>query len=179
MNAFGSHDRTLRALGASHETEIGDRMVAMMKPDIGLYMRKPWKGPLLRDALAMPPKKVRKGKAQRVRLPNDLTKLPIPKTWPMDGGHFVTLPLVVTKDSSGEHGMYRAQVHNETELGLHWQIHKHAADHAANGERMPVAVCIGGPPELIFSAISPLPDNLSEYSSLAFSAKSHFPSRRH
>ena len=166
MNAFGSHDRTLRALGASHETEIGDRMVAMMKPDIGLYMRKPWKGlPLLRDALAMPPKKVRKGKAQRVRLPNDLTKLPIPKTWPMDGGHFVTLPLVVTKDSSGEHnlGMYRAQVHNETELGLHWQIHKHGADHAADGERMPVAVCIGGPPELIFSAISPLPDNLSEY----------------
>ena len=98
MNAFGSHDRTLRALGATHETEIGDRMVAMMKPDIGLYMRKPWKGlPLLRDALAMPPKKVRKGKGQRVRLPNDLTKLPIPKTWPMDGGHFVTLPLVVTK----------------------------------------------------------------------------------
>ena len=39
MNAFGSHDRTLRALGATHETEIGDRMVAMMKPDIGLYMR--------------------------------------------------------------------------------------------------------------------------------------------
>ena len=54
-------------------------------------------------------------------------------------------------------------MHNETELGLHWQIHKHGADHAAKGERMPVAVCIGGPPELIFSAISPLPDNLSEY----------------
>ena len=113
----------------------------------------------------MPPKKVRKGKAQRVRLPTDLTKLPIPKTWPMDGGHFVTLPLVVTKDGDGEHnlGMYRAQVHSETELGLHWQIHKHGAEHAARGERMPVAVCIGGPPELIFSAISPLPDNLSEY----------------
>ena len=40
MNLFGGKDRTLRALGASHETEIGDRMVAMMKPDIGLYMRK-------------------------------------------------------------------------------------------------------------------------------------------
>ena len=166
MNAFGSHDRTLRALGAQHETEVGDRMVAMMKPDIGLYMRKPWKGlPLLRDAMAMPPKKVRKGNCQRIRLPTDLTKLPIPKTWPMDGGHFVTLPLVVTKDASGEHnlGMYRAQVHNETELGLHWQIHKHGAEHAAKGDRMPVAVCIGGPPELIFSAIAPLPDNLSEY----------------
>jgi 4-hydroxy-3-polyprenylbenzoate decarboxylase len=166
MNAFGSHDRTLRALGASHETEIGDRMVAMMKPDIGLYMRKPWKGlPLLRDALAMPPKKVRRGKCQRIRLPLDLTKLPIPKTWPMDGGHFVTLPLVVTKNADGEHnlGMYRAQVHNQKELGLHWQIHKHGAEHAERGERMPVAVCIGGPPELIFSAIAPLPDNLSEY----------------
>ncbi len=166
MNAFGSHDRTLRALGAQHETEVGDRMVAMMKPDIGLYMRKPWKGlPLLRDAMAMPPKKLRRGKCQRVRLSTDLTKLPIPKTWPMDGGHFVTLPLVVTKDSNGEHnlGMYRAQVHNETELGLHWQIHKHGAEHAAKGDRMPVAVCIGGPPELIFSAIAPLPDNLSEY----------------
>jgi 3-polyprenyl-4-hydroxybenzoate decarboxylase len=77
------------------------------------------------------------------------------------------LPLVVTKDpNSGEHnlGMYRAQVFDEKNIGLHWQIHKHAADHAAaSGERMPVAICIGGPPELIFSAISPLPDNLSEY----------------
>ena len=82
LNAFGSHDRTLRALGRAMEAEIGDRMVAMMKPDIGLYMRKPWKGlPLLRDALAMPPKKVRKGKGQRVRLPNDLTNS-IPKRGP-------------------------------------------------------------------------------------------------
>ena len=166
MNAFGSHDRTLRALGASHETEVGDRMVAMMKPDIGLYIRRPWKAlPLLRDAMAMPVKKVKRGQCQRIRLPMDLTRLPIPKTWPHDGGHFITLPLVVTKDSLGEHnlGMYRAQVHSETELGLHWQIHKHGADHAAEGKRMPVAVCIGGPPELIFSAIAPLPDNLSEY----------------
>ena len=114
MNLFGGKDRTLRALGASHETEIGDRMVAMMKPDIGLYMRKPWKGlPLVRDALAMPPKKKRKGNSQRVKLPLDLTRLPIPTTWPKDGGPFVTLPLVVTKNpKNGEHnlGMYRAQV---------------------------------------------------------------------
>ena len=173
MNLFGDQDRTMRALGASHETEIGDRMVAMMKPDIGLYMRKPWKAlPLLRDALAMPPKKKRKGKSQRVRLPTDLTRLPIPTTWPKDGGPFVTLPLVVTKDpKSGEHnlGMYRAQVFGPKEIGLHWQIHKHGAEHAAAAQasgkevRMPVAICIGGPPELIFSAISPLPDNLSEY----------------
>ncbi|MEC7096800.1 MAG: UbiD family decarboxylase [Candidatus Thermoplasmatota archaeon] len=170
MNIFGSNDRTLRALGASHETEVGDRMVAMMKPDIGAYMRAPWKAlPLVRDALAMPPRRKLRGSCQRVRLDNDLTKLPIPKTWPMDGGAFVTLPLVVTKDpKSGEHnlGMYRAQVFSETEIGLHWQIHKHGADHAAaigEAQKMPVAICMGGPPELIFSAIAPLPDNLSEY----------------
>jgi len=173
MNLFGGQERTLRALQASHETEIGDRMVAMMKPDIGLYMRKPWKAlPLIRDALAMPPKKKRKGNCQRVQLPLDLTRLPIPTTWPKDGGPFVTLPLVVTKNpKNGEHnlGMYRAQVFGPKEIGLHWQIHKHAADHAAAVEqaggdgRMPVAICMGGPPELIFSAISPLPDNLSEY----------------
>ena len=170
MNIFGSNDRTLRALGASHETEVGDRMVAMMKPDIGAYMRAPWKAlPLVRDALAMPPRKKWRGNCQRVRLDTDLTKLPIPKTWPMDGGHFVTLPLVVTKDpTSGEHnlGMYRAQVFGPKEIGLHWQIHKHGADHAAatgENQKMPVAICMGGPPELIFSAIAPLPDNLSEY----------------
>ena len=125
--------------------------------------------PLVRDALAMPPRKKWRGNCQRVRLDTDLTKLPIPKTWPMDGGHFVTLPLVVTKDpNSGEHnlGMYRAQVFGPEEIGLHWQIHKHGADHAAatgENQKMPVAICMGGPPELIFSAIAPLPDNLSEY----------------
>ena len=170
MNLFGSHQRTLDALGASHETEVGDRMTAMMKPDIGTFVKRPWKAlPLARDAFAMPPRKKRfRAPCQQVRMKDpDLTQLPIPKTWPMDGGHFVTLPLVVTKDpNSGEHnlGMYRAQVFDEKNIGLHWQIHKHAADHAAaSGERMPVAICIGGPPELIFSAISPLPDNLSEY----------------
>ena len=97
----------------------------------------------------------------------DVTKLPIPTTWPKDGGPFITLPLVVTKDpASGEYnlGMYRAQVFGPREVGLHWQMHKHGAEHAAASEgKMPVAICLGGPPELIFSAISPLPDNLEEY----------------
>ena len=125
--------------------------------------------PLLRDALALPPRIVRRAPChQIVDLDPDVTKLPIPKCWPKDGGRYITLPLVVTRDPvSREHnmGMYRGQVHSEKEIGLHWQIHKHGADHASmhpNG-MMPVAICIGGPPELIFSAISPLPDNLEEY----------------
>jgi 4-hydroxy-3-polyprenylbenzoate decarboxylase len=169
MNLFGTHDRTLRALGVKTNSEVGDRLVKLMKPDIGAILKRPWKGfSLLKDALSLPPKKVRRGACQRRRLDLDLTKLPIPKTWPMDGGRFITLPLVVTKDSkTGEHnlGMYRSQIFSPTELGLHWQIHKHGADHAAAWPdgKMPVAICIGGPPELIFSAIAPLPDNLEEY----------------
>ena len=79
----------------------------------------------------------------------------------------MTLPLVVTRDPlTGTHnmGMYRSQVFGPKEVGLHWQKHKHGADHAeSSGERMPVAICLGGPPRVIFSSISPLPDNLSEY----------------
>ncbi|MEC9090641.1 MAG: UbiD family decarboxylase [Candidatus Thermoplasmatota archaeon] len=169
MNLFGTRERTNLALRVSEPREIGERLVDLMKPDIGGFVRRPWKAiPLLKNALALPPKKVRKGSCQQIRMKKpDLTKLPIPTTWKDDGGPFITLPLVVTKDpSSGEHnlGMYRAQVFGPKEVGLHWQLHKHGADHAASTEgRMPVAICLGGPPEVIFSAIAPLPDNLEEY----------------
>ena len=90
MNLFGSHDRTQRALGASHPTEVGERLVALMKPDIGGIMKKPWTGlPLLRDAMSLPPKKVWRGSCQRVKMDLDVTQLPIPKTWPMDGGRYI------------------------------------------------------------------------------------------
>ncbi len=170
MNLFGTRERTNRALGVEEPSEIGEGMVELMKPDIGAVLRAPWKGiPLALRGMSMAPKKVRRGPCQQVRMAEpDLTRLPIPTTWPQDGGPFITLPLVVTADPvSGSHnmGMYRGQIFGPKEVGLHWQSHKHGADHAAGAGdgRMPVAICIGGPPELIFSAISPLPDNLSEY----------------
>tara|TARA_B100001109_G_scaffold106259_1_gene86772 strand:+ start:1537 stop:3399 length:1863 start_codon:yes stop_codon:yes gene_type:complete len=169
MNLYGTRERTNMALGVTKPREIGDRMVALMKPDIGAILRAPWKGiNLALEGMSMAPKKIKKGKCQQVIIENpDMTKLPIPTTWPQDGGPFITLPLVVTKDpNTGTHnmGMYRSQVFGPKEVGLHWQAHKHGADHAeGSGEKMPVAICLGGPPEVMFSAISPLPDNLSEY----------------
>ncbi|HIF04258.1 MAG TPA: UbiD family decarboxylase, partial [Candidatus Poseidoniales archaeon] len=169
MNIFGTRRRTNQALRVSDPAEIGLRLTSLMKPDIGTYVRRPWKAiPLLKSALSLPPKRVRKGACQQVRMADaDVTRLPIPTTWPLDGGPFITLPLVVTKDpTSGEHnlGMYRGQIFGPKEVGLHWQMHKHGADHAAaSGDRMPVAICLGGPPEVMFSAIAPLPDNLEEY----------------
>ena len=169
MNLFGTRRRTNQALRVTEPKEIGLRLTDLMKPDIGTFVKRPWKAwPLAKNALALPPKKVRKGACQQVRMAEpDLTKLPIPTTWPMDGGPFITLPLVVTKNPTTEEhnlGMYRAQIFGPTEAGLHWQMHKHGAEHAeGSGEKMPVAICLGGPPELIFSAIAPLPDNLEEY----------------
>ena len=196
MNLFGTEKRTIRALGTKYVTDIGQRLVTMMKPDIATFAKRPWKSiPLVKDALSLPPKKVRKGACQQIIIDNpDVTKLPIPKTWPLDGGRFITLPLVVTRNPlNGEHnlGMYRSQIFGPKEVGLHWQTHKHAADHvAANAGidlemefknskssqinpkgSMPVAICIGGPPELIFSAIAPLPDNLEEYMFAGFLAR--------
>ena len=169
MNLYGTRDRTNRALGVTEPKEVGEKMVALMKPDVGAIMRAPWKGiGLALDGMSMAPRKTSRGACQQVVMEEpDVTVLPIPKTWPEDGGRFMTLPLVVTADpESREHnmGMYRSQVFGPTEVGLHWQAHKHGADHAdAATGRMPVAICLGGPPELTFSAIAPLPDNLSEY----------------
>ncbi len=170
MNLFGTRQRTNVALGVEEPSEIGQRMVGLMKPDIGSILRAPWKGlGLALQGMSMAPKKVGRGACQQVVMAEpDMTRLPIPTTWPNDGGPFITLPLVITADpSTGVHnmGMYRAQVFGPKEVGLHWQRHKHGAEHAAEAGdgRMPVAICMGGPPELIFSAMSPLPDNLSEY----------------
>jgi len=169
MNLYGTRGRTNMALGVESPSEIGERMVELMKPDIGSLVTYPWRGlRLLREAISMAPKKVSKGACQQVRIEDpDVTRLPIPTTWPLDGGPFMTLPLVVTSDpKTGEHnmGVYRSQVYGPTEVGLHWQTHKHGADHAdASDGRMPVSICLGGPPEVMFSAISPLPDNLTEY----------------
>ena len=99
MNLFGTHDRTLRALGAAHPTEVGERLVALMKPDIGTFVKRPWKAwPLAKRALALPPKKVRKGACQQVRMAvPDMTKLPIPTTWMHDGGHSSHFPWLLQK----------------------------------------------------------------------------------
>ena len=98
-----------------------------------------------------------------------LFDLPILKCWPKDGGRFVTLPNVYTRDpESGARnlGMYRMQVYDERTTGMHWQVHKVGARHGKvyyeRGERMPVAVCLGGDPAYTFAATAPLPDGLDE-----------------
>ena len=102
--------------------------------------------------------------------PPTLLNLPILKCWPLDGGRFITLPCVVTRDpDTGERtlGMYRIQIYDDKTTGMHWQLQKVAARHGRRyyekGERMPVAIFIGGDPMFPFAATAPLPDGLDEF----------------
>ena len=99
-----------------------------------------------------------------------LLNLPILKCWPLDAGRFITLPCVVTRDpDTGERnvGMYRMQIYDDRTTGMHWQLQKVAARHGRRyyekGERMPVAVFLGGDPVYTFCATAPLPDGLDEF----------------
>jgi 4-hydroxy-3-polyprenylbenzoate decarboxylase len=99
-----------------------------------------------------------------------LLDLPVQKCWPLDGGRFITLPCVVTKDpDTGERnvGMYRMQVYDGQTTGMHWQLQKVGARHGRRyyetKTRMPVSVFLGGDPVFTFCATAPLPDGLDEF----------------
>lgn len=101
--------------------------------------------------------------------PARLTKIPLLQLWPLDGGSFITLPLVYTEHpTTGIHnlGMYRIQRYDDETTGLHCQIGKgggfHLAAAKALGQNLPVTITVGGPPALILSAITPLPENVPE-----------------
>ena len=99
-----------------------------------------------------------------------LLNLPIQKCWPLDGGRFITLPCVVTKDpDTGERnvGLYRIQIYDDKTTGMHWQLQKVGARHGRRyydtGTRMPVSIFLGGDPAFTFAATAPLPDGLDEF----------------
>jgi len=102
--------------------------------------------------------------------PSTLLNIPILKCWPFDGGRFITLPCVVTKDpDTGERnvGMYRIQIYDDKTTGMHWQLQKVGARHGRRyyetGVRMPVSIFLGGDPVFTFAATAPLPDGLDEF----------------
>jgi 4-hydroxy-3-polyprenylbenzoate decarboxylase len=107
-----------------------------------------------------------------------ITKLPVITCWPKDGGPFVTLPVIHTKDpNTGNRnvGMYRMQVFGPALTGMHWHKHKVSAKHFNEykklNKRMPVAVALGGDPVYAYSATAPLPENVDEYMLAGFLRK--------
>ena len=128
--------------------------------------------PALQEISSWMPKTLSgRGACQEVVMdPPDLNRLPVLKCWPHDGGPFITLPCVHTRNpenNSRNLGMYRMQVFGPVLTGMHWHMHKGSASHyelyKKVGKRMPVSVSLGGDPVYTYAATAPLPENLDEY----------------
>ncbi|MCP5464078.1 MAG: UbiD family decarboxylase [Deltaproteobacteria bacterium] len=98
-----------------------------------------------------------------------LLALPQIKSWPEDGGAFITLPLVYTEHpetNKSNLGMYRIQLHNAKQCGMHIQIHRGGGFHHHQAEsenkNLPAHIYVGGPPAFVIAAIAPLPEDVPE-----------------
>jgi 4-hydroxy-3-polyprenylbenzoate decarboxylase len=129
--------------------------------------------PKLAQMGAFFPKMVSKGACQEVVRHEgfSLFDYPVLQCWPEDGGRFITLPLVFSKNpETGKRncGVYRMQVYDAHTAGMHWQTHKQGAEHyrrmlaQSGADRMEVAVAIGSDPATMYSGILPLPPDLDE-----------------
>jgi 4-hydroxy-3-polyprenylbenzoate decarboxylase len=183
MNAYGSEKRMCIALGVPRLDDISKEIESLFKMLAGpkeSILDKLRVLPQLARFAAWMPKVIRgKGACQEVILetPN-LNKLPIITCWPKDGGPFITLPVIHTKDPETgirNVGMYRMQLMGEQLTGMHWHKHKVSARHFEAykklKKRMPVAVALGGDPVYAYAATAPLPDNVDEYMLAGFLRK--------
>ena len=176
MNAMGSDKRMALALGVEDLEDISRRIDNLLKSALSpknTFSDKLRMLPLLADVAKWFPRKASgRGECQEVVWRGedvDLGRLPILTSWGADGGPFITLPMVCTKDPETgipNMGMYRMQIFDKRTTGMHWHRHKTGARHYDGykrlGERMPVSVCIGGDPAYIYSATAPMPDNMDE-----------------
>ncbi len=175
INAFGSMRRMSMALGVEQLDDIGARIAEMIQvkvPD-GLIAKLALL-PRLFEVTKYPPR-VKGGtpSSQEVVWKGDdidLGKLPIIKCWPEDGGPYITLTMVISRDPSRgirNVGMYRVQLLGPRTLAMHWQRHKVGAAHwremAERGETMPVVIAVGADPASVYSASAPLPPTVDEF----------------
>jgi len=175
INLFGSMRRMALALGVEDLDQVGARITELLdlKVPEGL-MGKLSMLPRLLEVGKFPPRmKGGSPACQEIVWKDDeidLGKLPIITCWPEDGGSYITLPMVISKDPRRgirNVGMYRVQVLGARTMAMHWQRHKVGAAHwremAEKGERMPVVIAIGADPASVYSASAPLPPTIDEF----------------
>jgi len=168
MNLFGSARRMAWALGVDDLSQVTERLRDLLDVRLGGGLVGMMSNlPKLREVRSLPPRRVRTAPVQRRVLTGDdvdLGRLPVLTTWPQDGGPFITLPLVITRDpvhGDLNMGMYRMQVLGPRTTAMHWQRHKTGARHFESarqaGQRLEVAVALGGDPALTYAATAPIP----------------------
>ncbi len=177
INAFGSARRMALALGVDELDDLNHRLAKVVDPRLPQGL-----GPMLDRAgdmlgalrsIGLGPSRVRSGPCQEVAEKDNpsLASLPILKCWPKDGGRFITLPQVITRDpatNARNVGLYRLQVVDDRTLLMHWQRHKGGAEHErvaqeTRTETFPAAIVLGGDPAAMWCASAPLPPNIDEY----------------
>ena len=180
INALGSYERMNYGLEVDNLDEIAETIMDFM--DVSNYItliNKVKSIPKLERLARVFPKKVKNAACQEVIEEADLSKLPILKCWPNDGGRYITLPLVITVDPETNQqnvGMYRLQVYDKNTTGMHWHLHKDGREiyekYRKLGKRMPVSVAIGSDPATMYAATAPLPKIIDEMIFAGFLKKS-------
>jgi len=159
-NIFGSIERMKLALGIKNFESFGDKFLKFLKFKPGGFFEKLHLLKELKDFSSYFPETFKSGKCKEVIINEDkvdLLKFPVLKLWPDDGGRFITLPMVFTKDpETGMRnvGMYRMQIFDKNTTGMHWHIHKDGAEHYSRAEKfnkkLEVAAYIGKATERLF-----------------------------
>ncbi|MEQ8514708.1 MAG: 4-hydroxy-3-polyprenylbenzoate decarboxylase [Chromatocurvus sp.] len=178
-NLFGTERRVAMGMGADDVSalrEIGELLAYLRQPDPPAGFRDAIdKAPLLKKVMSMGPKLMRSGPCQtHVREGDavDLYELPIQTCWPGDAGPLVTWPLVITRGPNKKRqnlGIYRMQLIGRNRLIMRWLSHRGGALDYRDwqlqypGKRYPVALALGADPATTLGAVTPVPDNLSEY----------------
>jgi len=179
-NVFGSLERMCLALGVKTLDDLAVEINQLMTPQMPEGIMDALKMlPMVGRLRDLMPKTVKDAPCQEiVRRDGTLDDLPILKCWPEDGGRFITLPLVFTKDpETGMRniGTYRMQVFDGRTTGMHWQRHKGGAQHyrvaERLGRRLDVAVALSPEPVLTYCATAPMPEGLDELILGGFLAK--------
>jgi UbiD family decarboxylase len=182
-NLFGTRRRIEMAFGEEPSRFVRRVMEAlewMKTPSLaGLWQFRD----LARNALSLGTRTRGGGPVlERAMDPPQLRTLPRIKSWPDDGGAFLTLPLVYTEHPEtglSNLGMYRMQIYDDRTTGMHFQIHRgigfHYHEAEKRGQALPANVFLGGPPGLILSAIAPLPENIPELVLASLLAGSKIP----
>jgi len=177
INAFGSAERMAWALGVEDLDELNVRLGKLidlrLPQGLGQLLSRGQDVMSVLKSIGLRPAKVKRAPVQQLVHLEDasLDRLPILHCWPKDGGRFITLPQVITRDpQSGIRnvGMYRLQVVDERRLLIHWQRHKGGAEHERVAQRIkkdviPAAIVLGGDPASMWCASAPLPPNIDEY----------------
>ncbi|GAU78525.1 menaquinone biosynthesis decarboxylase [Fusibacter sp. 3D3] len=170
INTMGTYERLNLGLGVCSLDEIAAQIEDYM--DLSAYVTLKGKIKSIPKLAPLPfifPRKVKHAPCQEVVEEPNLNLLPIIKCWPQDGGKYITLPLVFTKDpETGQQnvGMYRLQVYDEKTTGMHWHLHKDGKviyeKYRRLGKKMPVSVAIGCDPATLYAATAPLPKMIDE-----------------